>query len=487
MRVRDYYKGKNVLVTGATGLMGKALVEKLLRSCPEIGNIYCIIRTKRGQDPQERWTQTTDCMLFDQLKKEAPESLAKVIVLPGESAAENFGLSDEHLKIIIDNVNIVYHGAASINFSDTIVRAVKLNMKNTLSLLEISRRIKKLELFVHVSTAYSNFPRTGEIKEEVYESHLSWRDVLKLVEDECSCETVLNLQPKLLNGHKSFYTLTKGLSECMVNDYNQYFPVMIVRPSLVSGTYKDPMTGWLDVDNFISLLCRGVRMGVLRVVLCNKSHAFHHIPLDLSIKAMIVASWEKSLRSEKGVNVVCCQMDHSENMNFGTLHRVAYPFAIEYPDKDAIWYPVYLNVTNALVYKILFIILHIFPAYFIDLALKLSGREPQLLKVYSNIWGLYELNKYYVNPHHWFSTSNYKKLEDSLKEEDREEFTMDTTDFDSEKFIQANALHVLKHYWKENSGNPMIHARLRRLKIAHYTLCSVFAIAMSYLSVQLLL
>uniref|UniRef100_A0A0A9WZV0 Fatty acyl-CoA reductase n=1 Tax=Lygus hesperus TaxID=30085 RepID=A0A0A9WZV0_LYGHE len=491
MRVKDYYKGKNVLVTGVTGLMGKALVEKLLRSCPEVGNIYCIVRTKRGQDPQERWTQTTNSMLFDQLKEKNPESLSKVIVLPGESTAECFGLSEEHQKLLVENVNIVYHGAASINFAESIVSAVKLNMKNTFSLLELSRRMKKLELFVHVSTAYSNFPRKGEIKEEVYESHLSWRHVLELVEDECGCETLLHLQPKLLNGHKSNYTLTKGLSENMVNDYNRYFPVMIVRPSLITGIYKDPVPGWLDMDNFISLICKGVRMGVLRVILCDKSREFCHIPLDLSIKAMIVAPWKKSLSSKKEVDVICCQMDqenHQNKMTFHTVHRVAYPMSLSYPDKQAMWYPFSLYTTNPSIYHVLFLILHIFPAYFIDMALKLSGRDPQLLKVYSSIWALFELNKYYVNPHHWFSTSNYKNLEESLLEEDKDEFSMATSDFDPENFIHANGLHVVKHHWKEaeNSVNPEVLARLRRFKVAHYTLCSVLAIGVSYQAVQLL-
>ena len=52
--VREYFTGKSIFITGVTGFIGKALVEKLLRSCPEVGNIFCLIRPKRGRNGKER-------------------------------------------------------------------------------------------------------------------------------------------------------------------------------------------------------------------------------------------------------------------------------------------------------------------------------------------------------------------------------------------------------------------------------------------------
>jgi len=49
--ISEFYKGHSVLITGATGFMGKVLVEKLLRSCPGIENLFLLIRpTKVGSD-----------------------------------------------------------------------------------------------------------------------------------------------------------------------------------------------------------------------------------------------------------------------------------------------------------------------------------------------------------------------------------------------------------------------------------------------------
>lgn len=59
--VVEYYAGKNVLITGATGFMGKVLVEKLLRSCPEVKALYILVRPKAGQSMQQRVSDMMKC------------------------------------------------------------------------------------------------------------------------------------------------------------------------------------------------------------------------------------------------------------------------------------------------------------------------------------------------------------------------------------------------------------------------------------------
>lgn len=62
--IADFYAHRDVLVTGATGFLGKVLVEKLLRACPLIGRIYVLIRSKNGQDGKERFLQLQNSMVF---------------------------------------------------------------------------------------------------------------------------------------------------------------------------------------------------------------------------------------------------------------------------------------------------------------------------------------------------------------------------------------------------------------------------------------
>jgi FlaA1/EpsC-like NDP-sugar epimerase len=57
--ISDFYVGQKLLVTGATGFMGKVLIEKLLRACPDLDSIYILVRDKKGKTPEERWQDIT--------------------------------------------------------------------------------------------------------------------------------------------------------------------------------------------------------------------------------------------------------------------------------------------------------------------------------------------------------------------------------------------------------------------------------------------
>lgn len=59
--IPEYYEGKNVLITGATGFMGKVLLEKLLRSCPGVKAAYVLVRPKAGQGPNARIADMINC------------------------------------------------------------------------------------------------------------------------------------------------------------------------------------------------------------------------------------------------------------------------------------------------------------------------------------------------------------------------------------------------------------------------------------------
>jgi thioester reductase-like protein len=52
--VIEFFGGQNIFVTGASGFLGKVLLEKLLRSCPDVGKIFVLLRPKKGKEPSER-------------------------------------------------------------------------------------------------------------------------------------------------------------------------------------------------------------------------------------------------------------------------------------------------------------------------------------------------------------------------------------------------------------------------------------------------
>lgn len=57
--VADFYRNKNIFITGGTGFLGIALIEKILRSTPDVGSIYLLMRPKKGKSIEQRLEDLT--------------------------------------------------------------------------------------------------------------------------------------------------------------------------------------------------------------------------------------------------------------------------------------------------------------------------------------------------------------------------------------------------------------------------------------------
>lgn len=58
--IRKFYEGTELFITGGSGFIGKALIEKLLRSCPRIETIYVLMREKKDKTFAQRIQEITD-------------------------------------------------------------------------------------------------------------------------------------------------------------------------------------------------------------------------------------------------------------------------------------------------------------------------------------------------------------------------------------------------------------------------------------------
>ena len=54
LSIGDFYAEKTIFITGATGFLGKIVIEKLLRDCPLVKKIFLLTRSRRGVNPQQR-------------------------------------------------------------------------------------------------------------------------------------------------------------------------------------------------------------------------------------------------------------------------------------------------------------------------------------------------------------------------------------------------------------------------------------------------
>ena len=69
---------------------------------------------------------------------------------------DRLGLSEGDENEVIENVNIIMNCAASIDFNARLDDAININIKGTLKMLELAKKIKNLNNFTHVSTCYVN-------------------------------------------------------------------------------------------------------------------------------------------------------------------------------------------------------------------------------------------------------------------------------------------------------------------------------------------
>lgn len=52
--IRDFYKGKTLLISGTTGFLGKVLLEKFFYSIPDFKKIFVLVRPKKGTTVMDR-------------------------------------------------------------------------------------------------------------------------------------------------------------------------------------------------------------------------------------------------------------------------------------------------------------------------------------------------------------------------------------------------------------------------------------------------
>ena len=144
-RIAERLAGRRLLVTGATGLLGKVFVEKLLRSVPQIGRINLLVRSRPdGQSSARRLeTEVFGSSVFERLiALIGPqfETLCreKIGVVAGDLTQERLGLSDEDYGALTEQVDIIVNSAAAVTFDERLDVALHLNALGPTRLLALA-------------------------------------------------------------------------------------------------------------------------------------------------------------------------------------------------------------------------------------------------------------------------------------------------------------------------------------------------------------
>lgn len=55
-----FYNGQSIFLTGPTGFLGKVFIEKVLRSCPNVREIFLLMRPKKELNINQRLQKILD-------------------------------------------------------------------------------------------------------------------------------------------------------------------------------------------------------------------------------------------------------------------------------------------------------------------------------------------------------------------------------------------------------------------------------------------
>lgn len=354
--------------------MGKVLVEKLLRDCYELSNIYILVRPKKGIDPVQRHRDYVNHMVFDKIREKNPAQLEKLQVIKGDVSVEGLGMHENDENKLIENVDLVFHCAANVRFDQTLKDAVNFNTIGTQRVLKLAEKMKHILVFLHVSTAYCHCNETV-LEERFYPARVDPYTVIEMVK-VMEDDALKIATPRLLEGLPNTYAFTKGITEDLVHSYAGKFPIAIARPSVVTASWKTPFPGWVEGLNGPTGLMIGASKGVVRSMHCNPDLNSEAVPVDIVMNAIIALAYKRSKMS-KEVCYFCNMTDSGRNpLTWGESIQIGRELFYEYPMTKSLWYPNGSIKSNYYHHLFCVIFFHYLPAYCIDFLMIILRQKP---------------------------------------------------------------------------------------------------------------
>jgi long-chain acyl-CoA synthetase len=345
LSVRQAMSGKNILLIGFTGFIGKVWVAKILRDLPEIGKIYLLIRNQRSTTADRRFEKIVEeSPIFDEFyerhKEELPQYLSdKIEIICGDTTLPGLGLAPDVKRRLASQLDLIVNSSGLTDFNPDLRLALSINVDGTINILDFMRECAKARL-LHLSTCYvvgfrdgriheqlvSNYNPLGrmdfsaeseyqylkelvaetearaespEVTEEL-EAQLRARKQKQQSENEHAAQlrkarsrwlrselTEVGMRRSAELGWPNTYTLTKSLAESLIAERGSDLSIAIVRPSIVETSTIDPFRGWNEGVNTSAPL--SYLLGTyFRQLPSNEKKCLDIIPVDLVSRGMLL-------------------------------------------------------------------------------------------------------------------------------------------------------------------------------------------------------
>ena len=336
-------------MTGATGFLGTALVERLLRSVPGC-EIVALVRPGQRLTPAERTRREivrNDC--FDRLRSELGDRFESEIARRLTTIGGNVGRDglelDEAARALLASCDIVIHSAATVSFDAPLDGAVEVNLLGPSRVAETvtdlaTEHNRALPHLVTVSTAYVNSGHKGDAAEELitasrWLTDTNWRaEVAAARRTRADADAESRTPEHLVRFHKAAraelgaagtsllagkterlredwvkdrmvkagrsraqalgwpdaYAYTKSLGERALLETRGDLPVTFVRPSIVESALKEPRPGWIRGFRMAEPVIISYARGLLRQFTGVPEGVVDVVPVDLVVAAIIAVA-----------------------------------------------------------------------------------------------------------------------------------------------------------------------------------------------------
>jgi fatty acyl-CoA reductase len=333
--------GKALLLTGASGFVGKAVLAQCLRELPDLARLIVLLRAPDDEAAARRLAdEVLRSAAFEGLDPEAVTALA------GDVAAEGLGRS----KAGLEGIDVVVHCAASVSFEQPLDEMLELNGRGPARLVRALRAAGSDPYVVHVSTAYAAGRRTGLVLERPsgaaplepdidldaeLEAARAWRRDLEAesrlphhqrrlaAEVEravgpaggpavgARAEALRRawVQTELTDrgreraralGWPDAYGLSKALGERLLQAERPR-QLTIVRPTIVESALRRPYPGWLEDLKVADPVILAYAAGMIPRFPATPSARLDLVPVDLAANACLAAA---AIPPEDGVRTL---------------------------------------------------------------------------------------------------------------------------------------------------------------------------------------